>query len=257
MSIARRTNPTLVLIHAFPLDASMWRPQIDRLDGVVRVFAPDLPGFGSQPGLDEQAFTMERMAEYVRRELDVRGIDRCVVCGLSMGGYVAFECVELFGDRIDGMVLADTRATADDVRGRAARFAAAERIGAGDFDGYIDELVPALVSDHTRTHDPDLLERILSIAHRAQPDSVVAALLGMAERIDSTDRLARIGVPVSIIVGEQDRVTGVDVAERMRGAISNSTLTVIPEAGHLSNLESPDAFTDAIRSLLRTIGATD
>lgn len=246
-------QPTLVFVHAFPLQSAMWQPQQNAFGDDVRVFAPDLPGFGGQARLDGETFSMKLAARFVQRELDANKIDRFVLAGLSMGGYIAFECWRLFGDRIDGMILADTRATPDSQEARAGRYAAAERIGRGDFAEWAEELLGNLLSPATLRDKPDLVDVVRRIIHSSPPESAVAALLGMAQRNDSTSLLSAINVPVSVIVGEDDRIISVAESRAMASEMPNATFTSIAGAGHLSNLENHDAFNTAVKKLLELV----
>lgn len=243
----------VVLIHAFPLNASQWAPQTDVTDGSIRMFTPDLPGFGTQPGLDEQAFSMELAAEYIGRELQVQGIDTCILGGLSMGGYVAFECWRQFPEKISGMLLANTKATADSPDAVQARYDAVEQIGAGHYTRFVDELIERLVSPTTRQNSPDVVGDVRAMMLRAIPDSVIAALLGIAARRDSTGLLSTISIPVSIVVGADDAITTGDDARSMHSLLPESSLTVIEKVGHLSNLESPNQFNAALSDLIARI----
>lgn len=246
-------QPTLVFVHAFPLQSAMWQPQQNAFGDDVRVFAPDLPGFGGQARLDGETFSMKLAARFVQRELDANKIDRFILAGLSMGGYIAFECWRLFGDRIDGMILADTRATPDSQEARAGRYAAAERIGRGDFAEWAEELLGNLLSPATLRDKPDLVDVVRRIIHSSPPESAVAALLGMAQRNDSTSLLSEINVPVSVIVGEDDRIISVAESRAMASEMPNATFTSIAGAGHLSNLENHDAFNTAVKKLLELV----
>jgi pimeloyl-ACP methyl ester carboxylesterase len=231
----------------------MWQPQQNAFGDDVRVFAPDLPGFGGQARLDGETFSMKLAARFVQRELDANKIDRFILAGLSMGGYIAFECWRLFGDRIDGMILADTRATPDSQEARAGRYAAAERIGRGDFAEWAEELLGNLLSPATLRDKPDLVDVVRRIIHSSPPESAVAALLGMAQRNDSTSLLSEINVPVSVIVGEDDRIISVAESRAMASEMPNATFTSIAGAGHLSNLENHDAFNTAVKKLLELV----
>lgn len=243
-------NPTLVLIHAFPLHGGMWEPQRSALSGAVDIYAPDLPGFGSAPGLDDQIFTMRLAARFVQRELESRGIRRCIIAGLSMGGYIAFECWRLFPEMIAGLLLADTRATPDTAEGRMGRFAGMDRIGAGDFSGFAEDLLTKLVAPTTRESRPELMDAIRKLIHSSTPESSVSALLGLAGRADSTPLLPTITVPTALVFGAEDVITPVADGRAMLSQIPGATLTEIAGAGHLSNLERPDEFNAALRALI-------
>jgi pimeloyl-ACP methyl ester carboxylesterase len=239
-------HPTLVLIHAFPFDNSMWEPQRAALAGSVDLYTPDLPGFGAQSRLDGESFSMELAARFVQGELNARGIDRCILGGLSMGGYVAFECWRLFPEKIAGMILADTKASADSEEARKGRYAAVERIAGGDYHGYIEELLGKLLSEKTRRDRPDVVDHVRSLALATLPETAMAALLGMAVRNDSTDLLPTIDVPTLLIFGEDDAITTIEEGRTMEEKIPNATLKLVKNAGHLANVEGAEEFDRAI-----------
>jgi pimeloyl-ACP methyl ester carboxylesterase len=234
----------LLLIHAFPVDASMWEPQIDAL--ADDVMAPNLPGFGGTAAGGEM-MTMDAAADFLAGELDRAGVDRAVVCGLSMGGYVAFSLWRRHRDRIAGLALADTRAEPDDDAGRDRRRAVAEK-ARSEGSGAIAAEPPPLLSESA---DPALWDRVKDMIRRQPGDSIAAAALGMAERADSRPILGGIDVPTTVIVGSADTLTPPPMSESMAKAIPLAELVVLDGAGHLSNLESPDSFTAALSSLLR------
>lgn len=243
----------LVLLHAYPLNRAMWRPQIDALGDIVNVHAFNFPGFGGEPGLDGQELTMARMAEFVLEQMTVNGIERCILGGLSMGGYVAFECLRLFGEKIDGLVLADARADADSRQIRVGRRASAERVGRGDVEGYIDDLLVTVLSPGTRGERPQIVAEVREMMSSTPPTSIISALLGMAARRDSTDLLPSLTMPVALIYGADDAITTVAEGTMMHETIPDSTLTVIDNAGHLANLEAPEPFNSAVRELIHRV----
>lgn len=237
----------LLLVHAFPLDARMWRPQVDAIDEVP-VVAPDLPGFGAA-GPSGEVMTMAEAAASCLGALDEAGVDRAVVCGLSMGGYVAFELWRSARPRIAGLVLANTRAGADAPDGAAGRRALAERLRAEG--NVLVEAPPPLLSE---TAPPELVERVRGWIADQDAGAIAAAALGMAERADSTPDLAGIDVPTLVITSEQDRLIPPDVSSPMGEQIPGARLEVLAGAGHLSNLEAPERFTELLREHLRRSG---
>jgi 3-oxoadipate enol-lactonase len=224
----------------------MWEPQIDAFGDDV--MAPNLPGFGGTPAAGE-VMTMDAAADFLVGELDRAGIGRAVVCGLSMGGYVAFSLWRRHRDRIAGLALADTRAEPDDDGGRDRRRAVAEKARSEGSSAIAAE-PPPLLSEGA---DPELWSRVKDTIRHQPGDSIAAAALGMAERPDSTPILGGIDVPTTVIVGSADTLTPPPMSESMAEAIPRAELVVLDGAGHLSNLEAPDAFTAAIRSLLERV----
>ena len=235
----------LLLIHGWPLDASMWRRQVDGLAGDLQVVAPSLPGFGGESDPPD-VLTMDTAADAMVAALDRAGVQSAVVCGLSMGGYVAFSMWRRYRDRIDGLMLADTRAEPDDEAGRDRRRAVAATARARGSEA-IAESPPPLLSEGV---DDALWERVKEII-RAQPgDAIAAAALGMAEREDSRPILADIDVPTAVVAGTGDLLIPPEVSLAMADAIPDAQAVRLEGAGHLSNLEDPEGFNAAIGALL-------
>jgi 3-oxoadipate enol-lactonase len=238
----------LLLIHAFPLDARMWAPQVTALGARLPVVAPHLPGFGGTEG--PEVLTMAAAAESCVRVLDDADLDRAVVCGLSMGGYVAFELWRAARPRIEALVLANTRAEPDAPEGAAGRRALAERLG-NEGNGFLVEQPPPLLSDHA---PQELWERVKATIADQPASAIAAAALGMAERPDSVPDLPAIDVPTMVITGTDDTLIPPDVTAGIADGVPEAELLRIEGAGHLSNLESPDAFTAALEAVLNRLG---
>jgi len=227
----------LLLLHAFPLDASMWEPQVRAATGVA-VAAPNLPGFGGAPSAGP-VMTMDAAADAAAEAATAAGLDRVVVCGLSMGGYVALAFWRRHRDRVAGLVLANTKAGADDDAGRERRRALADRLRS-EGSAFLVESPPPLLS----ADSPDeLWSRVKDIIAAQPAEAVAAASLGMAERPDSTPDLAGIDVPALVITSTGDALIPPEATTPMADQIPGAVLEVIDGAGHLSNLEVPDRFT--------------
>jgi 3-oxoadipate enol-lactonase len=238
----------LVLVHAFPVDAGMWDDQVAALSDETQVLAPSLPGFGgTEPAGD--IMTMDAGADHVAAELDRAGIVRAVVCGVSMGGYVAFSLWRRHRDRVAGFVLADSRAEPDDEAGRERRRKVAEKARTEGSAAIADE-PPPLLSDGA---DPTLWERVKEMIRRQPGEAIAAASLGLGERPDSRPILPSIDVPTTVVVGSADTLTPPSMSEAMAEAIPEADLVVLDGAGHLSNLEAPEEFAEALRTLLRRV----
>jgi pimeloyl-ACP methyl ester carboxylesterase len=242
----------LVLLHAFPLARSMWRPQREALQGECRVITPDLPGFGGTSPFAGEA-SIDAMADDVKALLDALGITRAVIGGLSMGGYVALAFARKYADRLRGLILADTRAEADSTEAKANRdklIAFTQEHAAADV---IEQMLPKLVSDATRQQRPEVVAEIRQIAAAQTPAGIIGALRALRDRRDSTDVLPAVRVPAVVIVGADDSLTPPALSQAMAKALPQSTLVQIPGAGHLSNLEQPPAFNDAVRAFLKSL----
>lgn len=241
----------LVLLHAFPLDRGMWKPQVAGLAEVARLITLDLPGFGES---SPDTFTIDGVADVVAEFLATREIPKAVVCGLSMGGYIALSLTRRHSHVLRGLILCDTRAGVDDTKAKAGRDQAIatvkERGAAALFEG----MLPKVLSEETRSEKPEVVESVRSLALRQPVPSLTAALAALRDRPDANDGLAAIAVPSLVLVGEFDSVTPPLSAANLAAQIRNSALVYIPGAGHLSNLENPDAFNAAVRKFLKGLG---
>ena len=235
----------IVLIHAFPMDGSMWSAQADALGEQTTVLAPNLPGFGGEPGAGE-VLTMAEAAERVAEAANSAGLRRALVCGLSMGGYVALALWRQHPELVAGLVLANTRADADDEAARERRKALAARLRSEGND-FLAESPPPLLSGRAL---PELWASVKTTIARQPPGSIAAAALGMAGRADSTGDLGKINVPTLVITSSEDALIAPAITSLMAPAIRDARLEVIEGAGHLSNLESPQRFNELLREQL-------
>lgn len=247
------TPPPLVLLHAFPLHAGMWAPQVEAVSPDRRVIAPDLPGFGgSEAPQSMYRYTMAGFAELVAGLLDRLEVDRVVLGGLSMGGYVSFAFLRQYPHRVAGLVLADTRAGADTSAVYERRSEQQDQVATIGTRTLIETLLGGLLCDHTQAHRADLVDHVRGLM--ANPAAgYVGALEAMKHRPDSTGTLAGVTVPTLVVVGEDDALAPVDVARDMQERVPEAALAVLPRAGHLSNLEAPAEFNAALAGLLARV----
>ena len=242
----------VLFLHAFPLNRSMWSGEIMALlqEGRYRLVALDWRGFGGSE-ITAEVSTMEQLADDVAGLMDMLGMQDAILCGLSMGGYVAFAFLRKYPQRVRGLILADTRPGADTAEARENREYVA-RLAESQGAGAIADLqIPKLISDETRRHHPEVETRIRRMIDAATAQGIAAASRGMAQRTDSTDLLAGITCSTLVLVGEQDILTPPAVAQDYAARIPNAQSMIIPNAGHLSNLEQPEAFHQAISSFLQ------
>ena len=238
-----------VLLHGFPFNRSMWREQAEALSATCRVITPDLRGQGETSAAAGPA-TMEEMAEDLAALLDELNIERAVVGGLSMGGYVVLAFLRAHPERVGALVLADTRAQADTDDARRTREETARRALAEGMEPIADVMLPKLLAPATRERRPDVVARVREMILGTKPEGAAAALRGMAARRDQTDLLEAINVPTLIIVGSEDAITPPADAEAMHAKIEGSRLVKIEGAGHVSNVERPDEFNRALAEFL-------
>jgi pimeloyl-ACP methyl ester carboxylesterase len=240
----------VVLIHAFPLDAEMWRPQLERVPEGWHFIAPDLRGFGPHAAPAAGPITLDDMAGDIAGLLDELAIDPAVIGGLSMGGYITFALFRRAPERFSGMILADTKAQADTPEGLEARrqmIALARAEGAA---GVAQSMLPKLLGNTSFERRPDLPHKVRTMIKGSSTEGIVAAIEAMMDRPDSTSDLSRISCPTLVVVGEEDVVTPVTDAVALQNQVARSRLVILPQAGHLSNLEVPDGFALALADFL-------
>lgn len=239
----------LLLIHGFPLDHTVWRSQIEGLQTSARLIAPDLRGFGAS-GDAPDVMTMDDYADDLQALLHSLSVRQVVVCGLSMGGYIALAFLAKYPDLVKGLILANTRAGADGEQAREGRYANAKKALEEGASVIADAMLPKMLTDTTREHRPSLATFVHSMMARQRATGVAAALKGMAARPDRNEWIKSINVRTLIITARGDTLIPPGEGEAMRKAIAGSTLVVIPDAAHLSNIENPDAFNTAVKEFI-------
>lgn len=241
----------VLFLHAFPLNRSMWEGEMTALlqEQAYRLVSLDWRGFG-ESDIPNDISPMSLFADDVAALMDQLGIEKAILCGLSMGGYAAFAFLRQYPQRIAGLILADTRPGADTPEAQANRENVARLVETQGTGAIADLQMPRLISDATRQHHPEVEIRIRQMIDAATPRGIAAASRGMAQRQDSTGLLAGITSPTLVIVGEQDALIPPAVAQEYAALIPGARLAVIPQAGHLSNLEQPDLFLAAISNFL-------
>lgn len=245
-------GPTVVLIHGYPFNRSLWTEQAEALRDRYRVVMPDLRGFGESDSSESPA-TMDRMAEDVAKLMDQLEIEQAVIGGLSMGGYVALAFAKQNPARVRALVLADTRAQADTEEGKQARAQQAEKALSEGMAGIADAMLPKLLTPETVSKRPELVKRVRDMMLKTKPEGAAASLMGMAQRDDQSEFISSIIVPTLIVVGREDAITPVADSQTMHAKIAGSRLVVIDNAGHVSNLEQTEQFNEALHGFLNSI----
>lgn len=241
----------VVLLHAFPLSRAVFQAQLGGLADQARVVAPDLRGFGESPGPGDDEPTLDLMADDVAALLDRLGIDTCILGGLSMGGYVVMSMLRRHPDKIAAVVLIDTKAAADDAGARENRERVARAVVA-DGARVLRPMLDTLLGETTRRERPHVVAQMTAWLDAARPDGVAWAQRAMATRPASFDTLAQADVPAFVVVGEEDSLAPHDDALAMAAAFSTpAPVYVLPGAGHLPSVETPDALTGTLRDVLR------
>ena len=239
----------VVLLHPFPAHHEFWLPVAEALSSRYRVILPDLRGHGDS-GTGEGPATMEKHAADIARVMDDANIVRTPLIGVSIGGYLLFEFWRKHRDRVSALGLCNTKAPADGAEARAARLAAANDVLGRGTEPFFESMIPRLLGKTTRETRPDLVEGALRMMRKMSPEDVAQVQRGMAERPDSVGTLKTIHVPILLLTGDEDILTGVNEAELMRLHISGSQLRVIPKAGHYSAWERPTEVARLLRQFL-------
>jgi len=242
----------VLFVHGYPLDHSMWHAQLDGLAKDCRMIAPDLRGFGGSdatPG----TVTMQQMADDLAGLLDVLTITEPVIfCGLSMGGYVAWQFAFRHRQRLTKLILCDTRAIADTPEAAAGRRKTADQVLEQGSAVVVDSLLPKLFAPSTSANQPQLIAQTRDVILRTKPEGIAAALRGMADRPDVSERLPSIDVPALLVCGEHDAISPPDEMRRISSQMPNAKFVQIGNAGHMAPLEQPTAVNDAIRQFVMT-----
>jgi 3-oxoadipate enol-lactonase len=238
----------VVFLHGFPHNRTLWAPQTGALVDRSRCIAPDLRGFGGSSVAGP--FSMDQYADDVVALLDALRIERAVVAGLSMGGYVAFALWRRHRGRVRALVLADTRAGADSDEARAKRRDMIQLARTKGSTAVAEAMMPGMVGKSTREKNAGLVDAIFQMMQNAPVEGVVGALEAMMARPDSTPTLPTIDVPVLVVVGEEDALTPVSEARALHTAIPSSRLEVLAGAGHVSSFERPAAFNHVVSEFL-------
>ena len=241
------TGLPIVFLHAFPLNRTMWAGQEHALSSQFRIITIDLRGHGESDA-PLWRYTLEQSADDVRVLLDHLSIRQAVFVGLSMGGYILFAFYRKYADRVNGLVLADTRAQADTAEGRDGRFQMAQTAHKAGPSAIADLMIPKLLSPMSIQTKLDLVQHVRAMIQGNQISGIAGDLMAMADRPDSVTLLSQITCPTQIIVGDLDQATPPSDAELLANRISNARLAVIPQAAHLANLEQPETFNRIVAS---------
>lgn len=242
-------DKVILFLHGFPFNKNSWKAQLEGLEDNITGLAIDIRGHGLSTS-GHGFFSIDLFVKDLNKLMEKLGFDKVILCGVSMGGYIALRSYELFPDKIEGLILSDTHHRADDNAGKKKRFDSIQAIldhGKRPFAvGFID----TLFAKQTIENNPEAVELIKSSIRRNSTRGILATLLALASRTDSTETLAKINVPTLIIRGEEDKITPKVWMEEMHQGIPHSVFVEIPNAGHLPNLENVLAFNKEMNAFL-------
>ena len=242
----------LVFLHAFPFNRTMWEPQLKALSNRFRIITVDLRGHGESDA-PLWHYTLDLFADDIRSLLDHLSIQQAVLVGLSMGGYLMFSFYRRYADRVKGLVFADTRAEPDSPEQTAWRFRLAQRVYKEGAGAVVEEMLPKLLATTSYQTKPALVQQVSAIMIGSQISGILVDLMAIAERPDSVPLLNTIIRPTLVLVGEMDALTSPVENKRVADGIHGARFQIIPSAGHLSNLEQPEIFNEAVRSFVEKI----
>jgi 3-oxoadipate enol-lactonase len=249
----RGQGPAILFVHGFPLDHTIWEHQLGHLEGWMRI-APDLRGMG-QSDAPDLGYSMATYAEDLLALLDSLGVDRVVLCGLSMGGYVIFEMLRRARARVRAVILMDTRAEADSADTRKARDASAVQAREGGSVAIAAAMLSRMLAESAPAEQPALVDRVRRMMEATPVAGILGAISALRDRPDSTPLLPALAdLPSLIVVGQEDRLTPPTLSQAMADRIPGSRIVVVPGAGHLTPMEKPEAATAAVADFLSGLG---
>jgi pimeloyl-ACP methyl ester carboxylesterase len=248
--VERGSGSPLLLVHGFPLDHTMWRGQLDALAARHRVIAPDLRGFGGS-SVTPGTVSMAQMADDLAGLLAALEIAEPVIfCGLSMGGYVAWQFAQRHRDRLGKLILCDTRAIADTPEAAAGRLKTAEKVLAEGPQVVAEAMLPKLFSTETSAANPAVVAATKEVMLKTSPAGIAAALRGMAQRPDVTGQLGQLNVPALVLCGQHDAISPAGEMRGIAAAMPSAHYVEIERAGHMAPLEQPVAVNAAIEAFV-------
>jgi len=240
------SGPPLVLVHGFPLDHTMWRHQIAHFKGSHRVIAPDLRGFG-QSAVTPDLVTMAQFADDLASLLDALGEQRpAILCGLSMGGYVAWQFVERHRSKLAALIVCDTKAAPDTPEAKKTRLESAGKLELEGTAFLANSMLPRLFGDELANNPRPFVEETAAVILRTDPRGAAAAQRGMAERVDYRPRLASIDIPMLVLCGEKDVISPPKEMREIASAIPGAKYVEISGASHMAPLEFPEPVNAAL-----------
>jgi len=242
----------VVFIHGFPFSQEMWQPQLV-LQSTYHLITYDIRGHGKTPAGDGQ-YMLEFFVDDLMDLLGMLKIQKAVLCGLSMGGYIALRAMERNPERVHALVLCDTRSEADSNEAKLKRAANIRTVKEKGVAAFAEGFLKAVFAPKSFETKPDAIDKIRKIILANPPLGICGTLMALASRTDTTASLAQIKVPTLIMVGDQDPVTPPAASEAMHKAISGSELHILPNAAHMSNIENPETFNQHLGAFLKKLG---
>lgn len=247
--------PTIIFIHGFPLNKAMWKKQVQILKENFRVIAYDIRGHGNTD-VGKDNFSINLFVKDLLSLMDALKIDKIILCGFSMGGYIALNAIENYPERFSALILCDTNCTADLPEAKEKRMKTIESIEKNGLEQYAEESLKKLFAPISILEQIEEITKVREMIMNTSIQSLIKTLQALAERAETCSRLHEIKVPVLIMVGKEDEITPPDVAMAMYEKIKGSTIQIIEHAGHLSNMENSKEFNKQLTAFLSSIKHT-
>jgi len=248
------SGQTIVLLHPFPMDHRLWQPQVEHFSPHFQVLTPDLRGFGNSDGFGAQTPSIEQMADDLNALLDVLNTtEPIILCGLSIGGYVALRFAQKYFSRLRGLVICDSRAQADTEETKAGRNRMIDFASQHTPDEIVQKVLSGLLGKTSLRTRPELIQRVQEIGSSQSQQAILDALAALRDRPDATGWLSAITIPTLLIFGEEDALAPSHVIETLQSGLPQATLVKLPKAGHFSSLEQPELFNEALEDFLRIV----
>jgi pimeloyl-ACP methyl ester carboxylesterase len=245
-------NKAIIFIHGFPYDHMMWKEQIAEFSNNYFCVTYDIRGLGQSPAGNGQ-FTMESFIDDLESIMDELKLDRPILCGLSMGGYISLRALERMQDKFSATILCDTRSEADNNEDKLKRAAGIKRISTEGLASFAKDFITNCFGDYFKQNKKEELDKIIEKSSKFDMVGVKGSLIAMLSRTDTTPVLQKINIPALVICGEQDTLTPPDIMKEMQKKIKNAEYVEIRKAGHMSPIENPKDVNSAIKNFLNKI----
>ncbi len=246
----------IIFLHGFPFDKTMWQAQLDFLKSSYRLISLDIRGFGKSKD-ENTALGMDLFSEDLIAFMDKLTLDKVIICGLSMGGFIALNALKRFPERFEALILCDTQCSADTIEAKEKRYKIIDEIGVNGVTKFNEGFIKNVFHKNSLSQKKALVEKLGAVVFSNSPHIITMGLTALAERSETCSTLSEIAIPTLIICGREDEVTPLAQSEFLHANINGSTLRVIDDAGHVSNLEQPQEFNKHLLDFLTHLNTVD